>query len=362
MNGFSDDKTAKVFDEGDYQVLIVANKYQTGFDQPKLCTMYILKKLRGVNCVQTLSRLNRTCYPYDKKVFVLDFVNDSKDIVNSFAPYYTTTMLENTVTPEAVYDLESKVDDYNILDYEDIVSFNEILYSEKKPTEIKAKVNSYLSRSKKIFDGFNEMKQRECRMTIRSFVRYYEFLLLISSFENTDLHKKYNYLSYLLAYLKVKDGGNGFSIDDKIKAENFHQRKTGTHKGDIKSKPNVKLPMTEINLTEDEEKKLSEIIKDINSRAGKSYDNDFAVKAMLQIKDILLKSDELKASALANDLNNFEFTYFDNIDDALVEGLSQNQDLFTLLLNNDEFKKEVLGIFAGDIYRSLRENNESTTN
>ena len=354
MNGFSEDKTAKVFDEGDYQVLIVANKYQTGFDQPKLCAMYILKKLKGVNCVQTLSRLNRTCFPYDKKVFVLDFMNDYEDINKSFEPYYTTTMLVNTVTPESVYDLENKVDDYNILDYDDIQEFNTVLYSEKKPTEIKAKVNSFLLRSKKLFDNFDEKKQRECYLTLRKFVRFYEFLILVSSFEDVELHKKYNFVSYLIGYLRVSNGGTGFSLDDKIKAEGFVQKHTGTHKEKVKAQPNVKLAMTEINLTEDEEKKLSEIIADINSRAGKQYDNDVAVKAMLQIKDILLKSNELKASALANNQNDFEFTYFDNIDDALVEGLSQNQDFFTLLLNNDEIKKEVLGVFASEIYRSFR--------
>ena len=354
MNGFSEDKTAKVFDEGDYQVLIVANKYQTGFDQPKLCAMYILKKIRGVNAVQTLSRLNRTCFPYDKKVFVLDFVNDYEDINKSFEPYYTTTMLVNTVTPEAVYDLENKVDDYNILDYDDILDFNDVLYSDQKPAEIKAKVNSYLLKSKKLFECFDEKKQKECYLTLRKFVRFYEFLLLVSSFEDVDLHKKYNYVSYLISYLKVKSDGTGFNLDDKIKAEHFVQKNTGTHKQEIKPQPNVKLAMTEINLTEDEEKKLSEIIAEINSRAGKNYDNDVAVKAMLQIKDILLKSEELKASALVNDQNNFEFTYFDNIDDALVEGLSQNQDFFTLLLNNDEIKKEVLGVFASEIYRSFR--------
>ena len=357
MNGFSEDKTAKVFDEGDYQVLIVANKYQTGFDQPKLCAMYILKKIRGVNAVQTLSRLNRTYFPYDKKVFVLDFVNDYEDINKSFEPYYTTTMLVNTVTPEAVYDLENKVDNYNILDYDDILDFNDVLYSDQKPAEIKAKVNSYLLKSKKLFERFDEKKQKECYLTLRKFVRFYEFLLLVSSFEDVDLHKKYNYVSYLISYLKVKSDGTGFNLDDKIKAEHFVQKNTGTHKQEIKPQPNVKLAMTEINLTEDEEKKLSEIIAEINSRAGKNYDNDVAVKAMLQIKDILLKSEELKASALVNDQNNFEFTYFDNIDDALVEGLSQNQDFFTLLLNNDEIKKEVLGVFASEIYRSFRNQN-----
>ena len=80
---------------------------------------------------------------------------------------------------------------------------------------------------------------------------------------------------------------------------------------------------------------------------------------MLQVKDLMMQSDELKASALVNDQNNFEFTYFDNIDDALIEGLSQNQDFFTLLLNNNDMKRDVLGIFASEIYRSLREKKEA---
>lgn len=354
MNGFSEDKTAKVFDGDDYQVLIVANKYQTGFDQPKLCAMYILKKMKGVNAVQTLSRLNRTCFPYDKKVFVLDFMNEYEDIEKSFEPYYTTTMLVNTVTPESVYELEDKVDEYNILDYDDIERFNEIFYSVDNAIELKAKVNSFLLKSKKMFDKFDEVVQRECYLAIRKFNRFYEFLLLVSTFEDVELHKKYNFLSYLVPYLKAGNGGPGFNLDDKIAADGFRQKKTGEHKGNITPRPEVKLAMTQINLTEDEEKRLSVIIEEVNARAGKSYDNEVAVKAMLQIKDILMKSDQLKASAMANDQNNFEFTYFDNIDDALVEGLSQNQDFFTLLLNNEEIKKEVLGVFAGEIYRSFR--------
>ena len=357
INGFSEDKTAKVFDSGDYQVLIVANKYQTGFDQPKLCAMYVLKKLRGVNAVQTLSRLNRTCDPYDKKVFILDFINEYEDIIKAFEPYYTTTMLCNTVTPATVYDLENKVDDYNIIDPDDVIIFNDVLYSGEKTTDIKAKVNAYLLKSKKLFDQFDEIKQRECYLTLRKFVRFYEFLLLISSFEDVDLHKKYNYVNYLVSYLRVKSDGNGFNLDDKIKADGFVQKNTGTHKKKVESKPDVRLPMAEINLTEDEERRLSDIIADINARAGKNLNTDVAVKAMLQIKDILMDSEELKASALVNDQNNFEFTYFDNIDDALVEGLSQNQDFFTLLLNNDEIKKEVLGVFASEIYRSFRNEN-----
>ena len=355
MNGFSEDKTPLMFDADQYQVLIVANKYQTGFDQPKLCAMYILKKIKGVNAVQTLSRLNRTFYPYDKKVFVLDFVNDYEDIIDSFAPYYTTTLLCNTVNPESVYELEKTIDDYSIIDNDDVEDFNALFYSELSSVDRKAKVNSYLLKSKKIFEKFDEKKQRECYLSLRKFVRFYEFLLLISSFEDVELHKKYNYVNYLVSYLRVRDSGNGFNLDDKIKATGFYQKNLGTKKKEIKPDPNIVLAMTSINLTEDEEKKLSEIIAEINSRAGKSYDTDVAVKAMLQVKDLMMKSEELKASALVNDQSNFEFTYFDNIDDALIEGLSQNQDFFTLLLNNEDIKKEVLGVFASEIYRSFNE-------
>ena len=122
------------------------------------------------------------------------------------------------------------------------------------------------------------------------------------------------------------------------------------------SKPVVKLPQSDgFNLTEDKIEKLSQIIADINSRTGKSYDNDVAVKAMLQIKDILMKSDRLKVSAKNNSEKDFEFSFYDDIDDALIEGLEQNQDFFTLLLNNEELKRSVLGIFSGEIYASLRD-------
>lgn len=194
INGISEDRLTKEFDTDNYQVLLVANKYQTGFDQPKLCAMYVLKKLKGVNAVQTLSHLNRICAPYDKKTFVLDL------------------------------------------------------------------------------------------------------------------------------------------------------------------KPVMKLPTAEhFGLTEDKEKRLSEIIDEINSRTGKNYDNDIVVKAMLQIRDILMKSDKLKTSAKNNTQKDFEFSYFDDIDDALIEGLSQNQEFFSMLLSNDEIKRQVLGIFSGEIYKSLRE-------
>lgn len=120
--------------------------------------------------------------------------------------------------------------------------------------------------------------------------------------------------------------------------------------------PIVKLPTADdFNLNEDKVKRLSEIIDEINSKTGKTYDNDVVIKAMLQIKDLMMKSEKLRESAKANTESDFVFSYFDGIDDALIEGLSQNQDFFSLLLSNDEMKKEVLGIFVSEIYKSLRE-------
>ena len=189
LNGFPEDRLTKEFDTDKYQVLLVANKYQTGFDQPKLCSMYVLKKLKGVNAVQTLSRLNRICAPYDKKTFVLDFVNSYEDIKSAFAPYYTTTLLANSVTPSAVYDLEAKIDAYGILDPADIEAANDILYADKVNGKQKQRLTFFLQKSKKLIEHYEYNTQRQCVADMRSFVRFYEFLLQVSSFEDTDLHK-----------------------------------------------------------------------------------------------------------------------------------------------------------------------------
>lgn len=357
LNGFSEDKLTTEFDKDDYKVLLVANKYQTGFDQPKLCAMYVLKKLRGVNAVQTLSRLNRICPPFDKKTFVLDFVNKYEDIVGAFKPYYTTTLLANSVTPSAVYDLEAKLDAYTVLDPSDIDSAVEYLYQGESNAAIKKKLNFYFKRAKNRIEQYDILKQLEVVAVMRHFIRFYEFLIQVSCFEDVELHKKYLFVNYLMSYIDIKHPGGGYNLDGKIKASNFVQKKGEEHKGEkIVADPIVKLPTAEtIVLPEDKQERLSVIIAEINSKTGKAYDNDVAIKAMLQIRDLLMKSERLRTSAKTNTIQDFEFSYFDDIDDALIEGLSQNQDFFSLLLNNEEIKHQVLGIFTDEIYKSLRD-------
>ncbi len=356
MNGISEKNLPDEFDKDEYQVLLVADKYQTGFDQPKLCAMYILKKLHGVTAVQTLSRLNRICPPYEKKTFVLDFVNKYEDIVAAFSKYYTKTVLSNSVTPRAIYDIEAKIDGYFFLDPADVESFNKVLYESSHTAKDKKQMTFYLQKAKRVIDGFADDKRGQIALDIRHFIRFYEFLLQASCFEDVELHKKYNFLSYLIAYIRINHGGGGYNLDGMIKASEFLQKKGEEHKkSNITASPVMKLPTAyDIVLSPAKEERLSQIIREINSRTGRQYDNDVAIKAALQIRDIMKKSEELKTSAKNNSEQDFVFAYFDHVDDALIDGLEQNQDFFTLLLQNDEIKHEVLGLFLSDTYHSLR--------
>ena len=192
---------------------------------------------------------------------------------------------------------------------------------------------------------------------MRHFVRFYQFLIQVSCFEDIELHKKNLFVDYLLSYIDIRIPGRGYDLDGKIKASNFVQKKGETHlKEKMNADPVIRLPLAEdISLPEDKQERLSVIIAEINSKTGRAYDNDVAIKAMLQIRDLLLKSEKLRTSAKNNTEKDFEFSYFDGIDDALIEGLAQNQDFFSLLLNDDELKKQVLGIFTSEIYKCLRE-------
>ena len=356
MNGIAEEDLPEVFDSNSYQVLLVANKYQTGFDQPKLCAMYVDKKLRGVSAVQTLSRLNRICAPYDKKTFVLDFKNEYEDIQKSFAPFYTETVLAETITPSDIRAVEAQIDKYNFLDIDDIDLFNEYLYRDKRLARDKAKMWSLLDKSLQIINKYTDLEKMEIRATIKRFIRFYSFLIQATCYESVDLHKKYNFLTYLVKEIEVGGGGNDFDIADKITASNFKQAKTGDTTHDIESEPEVALPKPNpVYIDEQVKKKLSEIIDEINAAYNKNFDLDVASKSALQMRDLLLKNGHLRDSARNNSLRDFKFAYFDAVQDALLDGYEQNQDFFALLLDNEERKREIMQVFLEDVYKRLRE-------
>ncbi|MCI5943062.1 MAG: DEAD/DEAH box helicase family protein [Ligilactobacillus animalis] len=357
INGISEDRTAQEFNKDGYKFLIVANKYQVGFDQPKLSAMYVLKKINGVNAVQPLSRLNRICPPYDKTPFVLDFANSYEDIERAFAPYYTTTLLANSVNKQLIYNLVEKIDGFYVIDPMSVESANMILHKVNVNSRDKKNLNFYFGATEKKIKELDEHKKREVVTTLKRFVRCYEFLLQVSSLADQELQKFYNYIVYLLKYINISHPGQGYDLTGKIKASKFQQNKTGEYtKGTTRSNPEVKLPLADdIDLSEVKKKKLSAIIEEINQITGSNFDKDIAVKSMLQLRDLMMKSNDLRSSANNNSEQDFELSYFERIDDMLIEGLQHNKEFFTLLLNNDELKKEVLGTFAEEIYKSLRE-------
>ena len=163
----------------------------------------------------------------------------------AFAPYYTSTFLANTVNPRNIYELEKKIDAYCIIDTDDVVKFNEWMYKglmDKKKTEI----NSLLGRAKKFVEKYELEEQLEFVALLRSFVRFYEFMIQVTNFEDVDLHKKYNFIVALLAYLDIRQAGNGFSLKGKIKIGNFVQKKDEEHaKPNLVPKPFLKLPIAE---------------------------------------------------------------------------------------------------------------------
>lgn len=356
INGIPEDILPIAFDSNAFQVLLVANKYQTGYDQPKLCAMYVDKRLHGVAAVQTLSRLNRICAPYDKKIFILDFKNEYEDIQSAFAPFYTETVLNETITPSDIRAVEAQVEQYNFLDIDDIDEFNGYLYQDIRTAKDKAKMWSLLDKSLQIISHHPELEKLEIRTKIKCFIRFYSFLIQATCFVSVDLHKKYNFLTYLVKEIEIGGGGNDFDIADKITATNFQQKKTGDKTTPIESKPEISLPKpNEVYFDEATKKRLSEIIEEINAACNKNFDVDVASKSALQMRDLLLKNGHLRDSARNNSLADFKFAYFDAVQGALLAGYEQNQDFFALLLDNDERKRELMQVFLKDVYNNLRE-------
>lgn len=366
MNGgIKEEDLRYEFDRSCYQVLIVADKYQTGFDQPKLVAMYVDKRLKGVAAVQTLSRLNRVCPPYEKTTFILDFKNSYDDIKAAFEPYYKETILFETLVPSDIRDMDRIIEDHEFLDYDDVAEFNRYLYQDTRSFRDKQRMWLLLDRALKNITRRPEKEQMEIKKDIKSFLKGYCFLIQATAYENIELHKRYNFLTYLVKELNPGDGGNNFDIADKITVSDFRQKKLEEHKEEpMETKPEVKIKKPKPASIEEQQKKLlSQIIEEVNASYDKNYEPDFTTKAAMQIRDLLLKNADIKErlekSAKSNTIDEFRFTYDDCVQDALVEGFDQNVDFYTLLLNNEEVRAKFAAVFMNEVYRILRGDNNA---
>lgn len=359
INGIAQDKLREEFDKDDYQVLLVANKYQTGFDQPKLCAMYVDKKLYGVTAVQTLSRLNRSIVGKNKKTFVIDFKNTYEEIHKAFKPFYTYTELGNTIQPNDVYDKEQKLELYGFLDFDDVHSFNNHLYKKPQSQHDKARIIYYLQRAKdKIMSRCND-EQLDIQDDINAFIRLYVFVVSVTALRDSKLHELYNFLELLIRELDIHGSGNSVDITGKVDIQNF--RTEITHKPsdnkEVESDPVVKLPNSDIpERTNPEKQKLSKIIDEINQMNGTNIDSEIIDRNIQQTMDVARKDYFEAAMNPNNSLRDFKFAFFEAIKDALSEVYTQNNDFSGAMLEHEDWMEEVFGLFVEEELKNLREN------
>jgi type I restriction enzyme R subunit len=256
------------------RILIVSNKFQTGYDEPLLHSMYVDKTLRGLQCVQTLSRLNRTTTG-KTDTFVMDFVNTTEDIYESFQPYYQKTILVGETDPNKLYSLETDIRGFNLFTEYEINDFCEVFYTPKRPQE---ELQPILNRVVSNWERISEEEQREeFRSKVQSFIRLYGYISQIISFEDIDLEKLFVFLKYLNKKLPKREKDNMDDVTSLVDLNSFRLQETYSGNIKLQDTDGEFDPMsdgTSKKPTEEELDILSEIIKRINEVFGKEISDE----------------------------------------------------------------------------------------
>lgn len=225
LNGVSEAQTKQEFhDNGN--ILIVAEKYQTGFDEPLLHTMIVDKKLRGVKAVQTLSRLNRI-HPDKEDTFIIDFINTKEDILKAFQPFYQETFLEQEINTDLIYKTQRLLRKFKVYDDEDIKKVNDIYFDEdkRKYNKIQSAITNALLPVQKQYNDLNQEERYQFRKLCRSFVKWYGYITQVIRMFDKDMHSEYIFCSYLAKVLP-EDPTVPFDLGDKVKLEYYNLKKT----------------------------------------------------------------------------------------------------------------------------------------
>ena len=363
MNGgLAEEKLPELFHTDDYRILIVADKYQTGFDEPLLSAMYVAKKLHGLSAVQTLSRLNRICPPHEKRPYVLDFVNSYEDIADAFAPYYENTVLENPLTFSDLKETERHLVELDILDADDVREFYSLLAKQQQTPDDKARMWGLLEGAASIVNSFEEDEADLARRVIRHFIKQYAFLIMSSPFTDEYMHMEYRFCQCLIRRIAKGGRDEGIDISDKIELTDFTVTKSGDHKGKgLEASPVVTIARgVGMGLTKDTLERLSAIIAEWNARFGTSFDTEVAASSLMTMRGTLAGNQSIKQSAQANSKRDFTNTVDDQTEAALVEDYDKHQEFYSFLLNHADVRKDLVHLLVDDLYNGLRAN--ETTN
>lgn len=353
MNGFSEAQTARTFEQPENRILIVANKFQTGFDQPLLHTMYVDKKLGGVGAVQTLSRLNRI-HPEKPATTVLDFTNDADEIKAAFEPYYETTLLSEETEPNLLYEIQTRLERFPVYTDADVDSFAKVYYSRKGSQDLLYAILS------PVVDRFRSMtgeEQADFRGRLTDYVRLYAFLAQLLTFADPDLEKLYAFARYLRRLLPSDRLELPREVQKNIDMETYRLQQTSSGAIPLERKAGRLEPIRtkdRYGSVPDEIEPLSRIIAELNDRFGLKLGPEHKV-TLGQMMEKLDDDAALDAAARANTRENVRLTFDHKVEHVIQEIVDSNFDFYKRITDDRAFG-ETLKDFLFDSYLSAHRN------
>ena len=356
MNGFPEARTAVEFSTRDYAVLIVAEKFQTGFDQPLLHTMYVDKTLVGLAAVQTLSRLNRI-HPLKDNTFVLDFRNDTEDIVEAFEQFHGCTVAPPT-DPNILWDTRRRLDDFDVLRPEEIEAAMPVLLGAGTSDEKRsAETYAALGPGKARFEEMGDEQRLDSRDALTRFVRIYSFVSQIAAFTDPGLERDYIYCRALSLYLR--DTSTVERLDLGAEVELTHLRHQITFSGTLSLTSDVgevrsffgegKGSQQELDLEH-----LSSIVEILNERFGTDL-TDVDKLLFDQFEEEWVGDDELSAQAKSNRIENFRLVFERKFMQTIIGRMDANSDIFKRILDDDDFRELLGDYYVKKVYEQLRD-------
>lgn len=354
-----DNQLKEYFNGSEFNVLIVAEKYQTGFDEPLLHTMFVDKKLKGVKAVQTLSRVNRTCTG-KTDTFILDFVNTAEEIQAAFQPFYEGTTLDKEIDVNLVYDTSNKLRKYHVFNQADINSVMKIYRANKQDATTLGKLSSAFKPIIGRYEELSEDQQYEFRVTLRNFNKWYNYITQLVRMFDKELHEESIFTKYLLSFIP-RNKQEKVYLDDKIKLEYFKIKED--FKGSIALEANTpysgvlkNVDTINANPKPPEEKEfLASIIDRVNER----FQGDFTEADEVIVEQLYNKAvagnTKLKQYAKNNDIAMFTKNIFPKeFQRIAMDSYKENKESYAKLLGNKNFYTIVLEAVAQEAYKQLR--------
>jgi type I restriction enzyme, R subunit len=367
MNGGVREKELpEKFATQEYQILLVAEKYQTGFDQPLLHTMYIDKRLAGIQAVQTLSRLNRI-HPLKEDTFVLDFVNDREEIRQAFKQYYEGAEMGDEVDPARMYQIKGELDASGIYLGEEVERFISIYFKPKQKQSAgdHQAMNAALDPAVLRFTARKQEDENEAELwrgKLKAFLNLYGFLSQVIPYQDSDLERLYVFLRHLSAKLPRRNSGSAYEFDDEVRLEYYRLQKISEGSIDLRdgySRPLDGPAEVGSGMVRENAVSLSQLIDVVNARFGTDF-NQADQLFFDQIVEAAMADSALRQAAAVNPGDKFELVFKTLLEALFVERMDQNEEIFVRFMNDPAFQKVVTTWLASQAYEKLRSNDANT--